>query len=68
MKKYLKSAAVLLLVLITTFSMLACAKPPMVSVDELTKAEESGKAEGEITLPILQLQQVQTISRLQINL
>lgn len=49
MKKYLKSAAVLLLVLITTFSMLACAKPPMVSVDELTKAEESGKAEGEIT-------------------
>ncbi|MFR1518256.1 MAG: ABC transporter substrate-binding protein [Clostridia bacterium] len=49
MKKYLKSAVVLLLIFITTFTMVACKKPPIVSQEELRKAEEEGVAEGEIT-------------------
>ncbi len=49
MKKYLKSAAVLLLILVTTFSMVACTKPPMISQDGIDKAITDGKAEGNIT-------------------
>lgn len=40
MKKYLKSAAVVMLVLVMTFTMLACGKPAMVTLDDLNKAED----------------------------
>ena len=49
MKKYLKSASVLLLILVMTFTMVACKKPPMVTQAEIDKAVEEGEAEGEIT-------------------
>ena len=49
MKKYIKSAAVILLALVMTFSIVACGKPGMVSQEELEEAEKSGVAEGEIT-------------------
>jgi len=49
MKKYLKSASVLLLILVMTFTMVACKKPPMVTQEDIDWAVEEGEAEGEIT-------------------
>ena len=49
MKKYLKSASVLLLILVMTFTMVACKKPPMLTQDDIDKAIEEGEPEGEIT-------------------
>lgn len=50
MKKYLKSASVLLLILVMTFTMVACKKPPMLTQDDIDAAlEEEGEPEGEIT-------------------
>ena len=37
MKRYLKAAGVLLLIVITTFSMVACKKPPMQSIGDIDK-------------------------------
>ena len=50
MKKYFKTAVVLLLIFITTFSMVACKKPPMVDIDKVEDDLKNGaKPEGEIT-------------------
>ncbi|MBE7057668.1 MAG: extracellular solute-binding protein [Ruminococcaceae bacterium] len=49
MKKYIKSAVVMLLAFIMVFSIVACSKPPMVSQEELEIAEKQGVAEGEVT-------------------
>ena len=49
MKKYIKSAAVILLALVMTFSIVACGKPEMVSQEQLEDAEKNGVAEGKIT-------------------
>ena len=49
MKKYFKSAVVILLALIMTFSIVACSKPGIVSQEELEKAEKEGVAEGSVT-------------------
>ncbi len=48
MKKYLKSTAVIVLVIAMTFAMLACSKPPIVSQEEFENAEENGVAEGDV--------------------
>lgn len=49
MKKYFKSAVVVLLALIMTFSIVACSKPGIVSQEDLDIAIEKGVAEGEVT-------------------
>ena len=50
MKRYLKAAGVLLLIVITTFSMVACKKPPMQNIGEIDKQLKEGyKIEGDIT-------------------
>ena len=49
MKKYIKSAAVILLALVMTFSIVACGKPGMVTMEQLEEAEKSGVVEGKIT-------------------
>lgn len=49
MKKYIKSAVVVLLALIMTFSIVACSKPGIVTDAELEKAEKEGKVEGKVT-------------------
>lgn len=49
MKKYLKGAAVITLVVIMAFTMLACGKPPIVSQEEFEEAELNGRAEGDVT-------------------
>ena len=49
MKRYIKSAVVMLLAFVMVFSMVACGKPPMVSQDDLDKAAAEGVVEGEVT-------------------
>ena len=49
MKKYIKSAVVVLLALIMTFSIVACSKPGIVTNEELIIAEKEGKVEGKVT-------------------
>ena len=49
MKKYIKSAVVMLLAFVMVFSMVACGKPPMVSQEDLDKAVSEGVVEGDVT-------------------
>jgi len=49
MKRYIKSAVVMLLAFVMVFSMVACGKPPMVSQDDLDKAISEGVVEGDVT-------------------
>ena len=48
MKKYIKSAVVILLALIMTFSIVACSKPGIVTKEQLEDAEKNGVAEGKV--------------------
>ncbi len=50
MKKYIKSVSVILLVLLMTFSIVACkGTPPVVTQEKLDEAIESGVVEGDVT-------------------
>lgn len=49
MKKYFKSAVVILLALIMTFTVVACSKPGIVTQQQLDDAVKNGVAKGKVT-------------------